>query len=272
MRDVSELPHVDLQDPHCGTDIVSALATHGIAIFHHAIDRQHLVRTARSLITIRAHRDADADGVTTIAQRRTLSTRTSTTGFTDRELWPHTEGSAVDPPPRILIVCCARPAERGGRVHLIDGSDLYQQISGSNPAMLTALAAPRSAFFGGGSGHLGAIFEKADEDRIVIRLRFDDLIRFSPTVAPFIVPLRGLTQSHVVTYNPGEGDGYILLNDRWLHGRTSFFGDRRMMRLIGDPLNSNDIPRGFPAPAHHQAALPADCLPLRTQSTAAASS
>ena len=46
--------------------------------------------------------------------------------------------------------------------------------------MLDALREPRSAYFGGGSGYLGSVFEERDDHRVTVRLRFDGLIRFSP--------------------------------------------------------------------------------------------
>jgi hypothetical protein len=45
--------------------------------------------------SIRTHRDSDAEGVTTIEQRMAFAATDSLAGFTDRELLPHTDGSAV---------------------------------------------------------------------------------------------------------------------------------------------------------------------------------
>jgi alpha-ketoglutarate-dependent taurine dioxygenase len=256
MRDVSDLPHVDLRAQDSSAQIMTGLTVHGVMIFHGGTGREELLRTARSLITIRAHRDSDSDGVTTIAQRPAAAGGTSLTGFTDRELWPHTEGSAVDQPPRVLMLACLRPAETGGRSHLVDGRDLHDEIVRTDPAMLAALSALRSAYFGGGSGHLGAVFEQTAQGRVAVRLRLDELARFSPTLTPHIGRLRTLVQDRVVALDLREGDGYILLNDRWLHGRTRFTGHRLMLRIIGDPLPDNDLPSGFCPAAARSPVLP----------------
>ncbi|MGW3808729.1 TauD/TfdA family dioxygenase [Micromonospora sp. NPDC005113] len=246
MRDVDDLPHVDLRDPDRTARILSGLTTHGIAIFQGGIERNDLLCATRSMIRIRTHRDSDSDGVTTIAQRPAANDgETSLAGFTDRELWPHTEGSAVCRPPRVLMLACLRPAQTGGRSHLVDGRDLYDEIARTEPAMLAALSTPRSAYFGGGSGHLGAVFEQTPEGRIAVRLRLDELARFAPMLVPFIDRLRALVQLQTIPVDLREGHGCILLNDRWLHGRTRFTGDRLMLRIIGDPLSTYALPGGF---------------------------
>ncbi|MFE9958943.1 TauD/TfdA family dioxygenase [Micromonospora sp. NPDC005299] len=255
MRDFNDLPHVDLRDPDSTARILNGLTTHGITIFQGGIERNHLLRAARSLISIRAHRDSDSDGVTAIARRpASKDGRTSLAGFTDRQLWPHTEGSAVCRPPGVLMLACLRPAQTGGRSHLVDGRELYDEIVRTEPAMLAALSMPRSAYFGGGSGHLGAVFEQTTEGRITVRLRLDELARFSPMLLSSIDRLRRLVQQLTIPVDLGAGHGYFLLNDRWLHGRTRFTGNRMMLRIIGDPLSTDRLPSGFcPAEAPHRA-------------------
>ena len=245
MWDASDLPRVDLRDLDSTTQIMTGLAVHGITIFHRGAGRDELLHAAQSLITIRTHRDSDPDGVTAIVQRPSVLGATGLTGFTDHELWPHTDGSAVDRPPRVLMLACVRPARAGGHSHLVDGRDLYDEIAATDPVMLTALSAPRTAYFGGSSGHLGAVFEQTDQGRVSIRLRLDEMARFSPTVRPYADRLRTLVQDRTVAVDLRAGDGYIVLNDRWLHGRSWFTGQRLMLRVLGDPMPHVALPGGF---------------------------
>ncbi|MGN9889819.1 TauD/TfdA family dioxygenase [Micromonospora sp. L31] len=262
MRDVADLPHVDLRDPDSTARILNGLTTHGITIFQGGTERNDLLCAARSLISIRAHRDSDSDGVTTIAWRpASKDEKNSLAGFTDRELWPHTEGSAVCRPPRVLMLACLRPAQTGGRSQLVDGRELYDEIARTDPAMLAALSKPRSAYFGAGSGHLGAVFEQTTEGRIAVRLRLDALARFAPMLAPSIDRLRTLVQQLTIPVDLRAGHGYILLNDRWLHGRARFTGNRMMLRIIGDPLSTDGLRSGFCPSQAPQPALRAACSP-----------
>ncbi|MGN9805586.1 TauD/TfdA family dioxygenase [Micromonospora sp. L32] len=262
MRDIEDLPHVDLRDPDSTSRILNGLITHGIALFQGGIERNDLLCAARSLIRIRTHRDSDSDGVTTIAQRPAAKDgEASLAGFTDRQLWPHTDGSAVCRPPRVLMLACLRPAQIGGSSHLVDGRDLYDEIARTEPAMLAALSKPRSACFGGGPGHLGAVFEQTTEGRTAVRLRLDELARFAPMLALSIDRLRVLVEQLTIPVDLRECQGYVLVNDRWLHGRTGFAGNRLMLRIIGDPLPTHALPSGFCPAEGSQPALRATWRP-----------
>src|SRR5947208_16078589 len=114
MYNASELPRVNLHEPDSTGQLVASLNTHGAAVFRGMTGRADLLRLARSVMAIRAHRDSDPDGVTTIAERPLIAGDTSLAAFTDRHLIPHTDGSAVHRPPRLLLLACVRPARIGG--------------------------------------------------------------------------------------------------------------------------------------------------------------
>lgn len=107
------------------------------------------------------------------------------------------------------------------------------------------LSAPRSVLFGGATGHLGSIFANTNDGHVTIRLRMNDLVRFSPEVTAFLPELRAAIDRHALTFTLNNGQGYILDNHRWLHGRGAFTGQRVMYRVNANPLNSLGIESGF---------------------------
>jgi Taurine catabolism dioxygenase TauD, TfdA family len=76
-------------------------------------------------------------------------------------------------------------------------------------------------------------------------LRFDELARFAPTVTHWLPELRAAIDRHTTTVQLGRGQGYVLHNYRWLHGRRAFTGQRVMFRVHVDPLPHLGIPVGF---------------------------
>jgi hypothetical protein len=99
--------------------------------------------------------------------------------------------------------------------------------------------------FGGAAGFLGSVFEHQPDGRVAIRLRMDDLARFSPLAHRALPALRDASERHTVTFRLSAGEGYVVANRRWLHARRAFAGDRAMWRVIADPHPRWAIPSGF---------------------------
>jgi hypothetical protein len=66
-----------------------------------------------------------------------------------------------------------------------------------------------------------------------------------------------MVEQHTRTLRLVDGEGFAILNDRWLHGRTPFAGDRMMLRILGNPLPVLALPPGF---APRTAWLPATAV------------
>jgi hypothetical protein len=148
-----------------------------------------------------------------------------------------------------LLLACQQPAGEGGRTRVVDGASIASTLAEQYPAALRALSAPRAAFFGTAGGHLGAVLEPAGPGRTRIRLRLDDLAWFSADAAGAVSLLRTVIACHTQTFRLRAGEGLLLSNTRWLHGRDSFAGRRVMLRILGDPLPGTGITPGFPSPA-----------------------
>ena len=239
--------HFDIRDPSWQPRVVTELGERGLVTLTGITGHTELVALARQLMTIRPHRDARPDGVTVITS--TQAEDSGYVGFTDAELIPHTDGSGVPDPPGLLLLACQRPADEGGNTRVVDGASVISTLAERHPAALRALSAPRTAFFGAAGGHLGPVLEPAGPERTRIRLRLDDLAWFSAGAADVVPLLRAGIAFHMLTLRLREGDGLLLSNTRWLHGRDSFTGHRIMLRILGDPLPGTGIMPGFPSPA-----------------------
>jgi TfdA family taurine catabolism dioxygenase TauD len=249
--DTFQAHYADIRDPAQQLSISARLRDQGLVTFDGLGDRAALMAVARRLMTIRPHRDADSDGITVIT-----GTGVRTSGyaaFTEAELIPHTDGSSMPDPPGLVLLACQRPADEGGTTLVADGERIVGTLAGQYPAALQSLAAPRAAFFGTAGGHLGPVCESAWPGRTTIRLRLDDLAWFSAEATAAIPVLRAVIAQHLETFRLGQGEGMLLSNTRWLHGRDHYSGRRIMLRILGDPLPGTGVVPGFPSlsPAPH---------------------
>ena len=248
MADIFASPHVDVRAGDASSQLRDRLAAAGIATFDGIDTRAAALAMVRAISTVVTHRDSDPDGVTVITEAGD-DDRPGYAAFTNRELRPHTEGSTLPRPPTLLTMTCLRPAISGGESLLIDGRAVHADLAAADPDAVCALAAPRCAYFGGASGHLGAVFESAERGAVSIRLRLDELVRFAPDAARAVQRLKPLIARHQHTLRLRAGQGYIIQNGRWLHGRTRFCGDRLMLRILSHPRQPSPIRYGF-HPAH----------------------
>jgi alpha-ketoglutarate-dependent taurine dioxygenase len=222
------------------------LREQGLLTFSGITERAALIDLARQLMTIRPHRDADADGVTVITKKGDESC--GLTGFTDAELIPHTDGSAASSPPGLMLLTCQQAADEGGGTRVVDGALVTRALADQHPTARGSLSAPQAAFFGTAGAYLGAPLEPAGPGRKRILLRLDDLAWFSTEAAATIPLLRDAIAAHTQTFRLRRGEGFLLSNTRWLHGRDNFVGHRSMLRILGDPLADSGILPGFRSP------------------------
>ena len=234
----------DLSGPAGLAQVIGKLREDGLATFSGIPDRTILREVAERLLRVYPHPDAGPDGITAVTSRGD-DHRPGLTGFTSAELRPHTDRSGVPEPPLLVMLACAVSAEHGGESLMVDADRLYGALAAEDEEKLGTLSRPRSALFGGPGGYLGAIFEHDVEGRVSVRLRLDRLSRFSPDVTRMIPRLVALAEENTLILPLRAGQGYILNNSRWLHGRTWFSGTRTMLRILGNPLPDLAIRRGF---------------------------
>lgn len=128
------------------------------------------------------------------------------------------------------------------------GLAVYADLLHIDPCAAQALSKPRTVLFGGAAGYLGSIFEHTPGGRVRVRYRQDQLAQFSPELARHLPSLGDAIERHTRWFALEPGEGYVLHNHRWLHGRTAYTGDRVMYRLSVDPHPYLAIPSGFVSP------------------------
>jgi hypothetical protein len=53
-------------------------------------------------------------------------------------------------------------------------------------------------------------------------------------------------ERHTHTFDLSPGQGYVVDNHRWLHGRDAYHGPRALYRLHGEPLPELGLRSGIP--------------------------
>jgi hypothetical protein len=100
-------------------------------------------------------------------------------------------------------------------------------------ATLAALTSSQAAIFRTGEyEHVGPIIRIENGEVVSVRLRFDRLVHFSWDVARNLPAFLAALESVARRFALEQGQGYILDNRTWFHGRTSYTGDREMSRIM----------------------------------------
>ncbi|SDU49485.1 Taurine catabolism dioxygenase TauD, TfdA family [Stappia sp. ES.058] len=216
--------------------VIENISDFGIVTF--SVDsgnaRHALVGLAQALGEIRSHPHSDRDGATSIAPRRDNDLHPGRMGFTQERLLPHTDASSMASPPDLLLNVCATRAEHGGETLLVDMRSVLTQALKTNPVALERLSAPGTVIFGtGGFSRASSVFAVRN-GRIHVRFRQDEGVFFGAPVLKEALELIGLVDAMTVRMSLEEGQGYIVDNHWWLHGRASFAGPREIIRILAD--------------------------------------
>jgi alpha-ketoglutarate-dependent taurine dioxygenase len=97
-------------------------------------------------------------------------------------------------------------------------------------------------------------FTKEDDGSYTLRYRRDDFAFFSSTVIKELGRFDDLAARCSFSIKLSAGEGYVINNRRWLHGREAFSGEREFLRLLVSDRSAGHkgIPLGDePGPADH---------------------
>ncbi|GHF77006.1 hypothetical protein GCM10018790_63860 [Kitasatospora xanthocidica] len=204
-----------------------------------------LLAVGRLMSSLWRHRDADPDGLTAIRDTGRHAGRPGFAGLGRGALAVHTECAQHPDPPRLLLLACTRAGDTGGESLLVDGQAVLAELAAHHPAAIEALSAEQAAYFGGSGGHFAPVLQQLPAGRWRLRLRRDDLARFSPDAEAHLPPLCQAIDRNLLRLHLAPGQGVVLDNHRMLHGRTGFSGERLILRALGEPRSA--LSPGFPS-------------------------
>lgn len=232
---LADLPH--WEPAHGAAALADAFAACGLVLLRGITSPAAFRDAATTLGTIYQHPHATASGLThvhcTVPDRdRATAAAHNELGLTNTALTPHTDRAGMAEPPARMAFWLESQPGIGGVSTFVDGHRLIEELSAHDPAAVAALSRPGSVVFKSEAGLSEGSILTARADRFLLRFRFDHLVYLAPDVAermPRVIALiHQLTQKRALR----AGEGYVLDNHRWLHGRTHFVGARSAYRLL----------------------------------------
>jgi alpha-ketoglutarate-dependent taurine dioxygenase len=199
-------------------------------------NRREYLQSVSALGSVVPHRDSEPDGVTVVEYREDLAGRPGYTGLSNGPLPPHTDSSGLSSVPQGLALMCERLSSEGGESILIDGQAVAETLQQLRPAAFDEFCRVDSVVFVSGSEEFrGAIFTPVADGRFRVRLRLDRLGYFNYELTPHLPALFEAISLSTFALQLQQGEGYIIDNYRYFHGRRAFTGSRRMLRLLFEP-------------------------------------
>ncbi|KAF2752732.1 putative haloacid dehalogenase-like hydrolase [Pseudovirgaria hyperparasitica] len=201
-------------------------------VFLQNCDEDKLVALGENLGTIARPRNelAGGRGVSNIRCAPGLEGK----GYSNQELFFHTDRSGWDEPPRLLMTTLKVKSETGGESALVDTRQALDYIRQHEPLLYSLITCAKYSSFKADNG----TFQPRpiyDEKTDIVRFRFDDGIQMSASLVENFKKLSDIVYKHAFAVSLEPGQCYIVDNHRFLHGRTSFTGSRELLRVLAWP-------------------------------------
>lgn len=224
-------------------DLGDALTRDGVVLLRNATVAEVRTLLSRWTEPVRHPHDLET-GLTVIAPMPDADGTVGLAGFTPGPLAPHTDRSLDPEPPSLVVTVLDLPAASGGEALLVDGARVLATLRRSFDPVAIAGLRLRTA-----DGSSVPIVETTGG---LTRIRY----RADPVARPYSVTgdRRLLAALDELIAAPrvlrlGVGDGYLVHNHRYLHGRSGFTGTRRLTRMLARFTTDHRhawLNRGFP--------------------------
>ncbi|KAL2852256.1 hypothetical protein BJX68DRAFT_275060 [Aspergillus pseudodeflectus] len=199
----------------------------GVA-FIEGCDEESLTKLAHQFGDIvRPRNEVNGAGISNIRFAPSLAGK----GYSSEELYFHTDRSGWERPPRIIMSTLTRKSTAGGESLLADTTRIIKDVKEQGDGLYELLTSLKHASFRSDDGVFvpRPIF---DESSGLFRFRFDDNIQLSASLVVRFQQLLDILYRNSFAVALQDGQGYLLDNHRFLHGRTSFTGAREMLRAL----------------------------------------
>lgn len=199
-------------------------------VFLAEADCHEVVELLEGPLRVYPHPDSPGASWTMIRPHSEHQGRPGSTGFTHAALEPHTDRSMAAVPPAILCFLILREAADGGDSILIDTKPLLIRYG------LPSLRNIENDLWLAGhlQGQRQRVLEISGSGAVVVRYRDDEVARpraDSRLSESLLCDLRNAWKS-AAGVRLSAGQGYLIHNHRFLHGRTSFTGPRKGARIL----------------------------------------
>jgi alpha-ketoglutarate-dependent taurine dioxygenase len=239
---------VDVTKKDFSIEVVKRLNHDGLVTFDNISSREELVNVCNSIGKPLIHPHGNSDGVTIVESNTDVKDNSNgNLGLTSGALNLHTDRPATPNTPEILALFCVKQATEGGETSLVDMKNVYITLSNLYPDVLKALLGKENVIYKGDSHYPTSIFNLLKDRTIQVRFRYDELGYFSPSIINVLPLLLKVIQENTVIFKLDNSQGYFLQNGRWLHGRNSFKGDRKLYRIHLNSLTlpNKEVNKGF---------------------------
>ncbi|QUL57072.1 TauD/TfdA family dioxygenase [Paenibacillus tritici] len=237
---------VDITQAALVENISRKLDRFGLVTFENIHSREQLINFAEKFGAIFMHRDSDADGITVVNDRGYEEITAGYEGLSNAELTLHTDRSGEKSPPELMFFVCKKQALVGGETFLVDGKEVLDIMSKEYQSEYHQILENKSVIFGGADElYCGSMINRLSNGNYSIRFRFDELGYFSSNTYNAVKRLLQVMKERAFKLRLKENQGYLIKNDRILHGRTNFQGEREMHRLLVCLNHLSRIAPGF---------------------------
>jgi len=236
---------INCSKPDWDDRIIDQLKERGIAVYTNLTDTTKLLGFAEKVGGVFIHRDGDSKGFSDL----TLGSP----GQTSPSQFVHTDSAGEVNPPDLLVVHCTKKAEQGGNSILVDVANFCEVLYVHHREAFEAIQQPEIGCIRSGKElYRGAYLVQQEDGQYYFRFRPDNE-QVSDLLAEHLVTLMFAAGRVMEFLELQDHSGYIAKNERWLHGRTSWSGERQALRLLinvdrSKPASANLPARGFDLP------------------------